>query len=267
VIRVDHVSKSFSDGSGRSVQVLRDISLDVREGKFVCLVGPSGCGKTTLLNMMAGMVSPTEGHVFYRGAVVNTINSNAGYITQRDNLLPWRTVEKNVELALELQGVPRRERQRRVAEMLARVDLSAALKKFPSQLSGGMRKRAALARTLVYEPETLLMDEPFAAVDAILRLSLHDMLMRLWEQERVTVVFVTHDLEEALLLGDEIVVFGRNPGRIMRVAQVPFARPRSLLDLRSDPAFGQKWRELWSDLEAGQAPQMSSGLAPAEAVV
>ena len=265
VIEIEHVSKSFTGGHGTPVEVLRDIELRVEAGSFVCLVGPSGCGKSTLLNMIAGLVAPTAGTVSYRGSAIASVNTRAGYITQKDNLLPWRTLEHNVELGLELQHVPRRERRARVADMLARVALSAAARLYPAQLSGGMRKRASLARTLIYRPETLLLDEPFAAVDAILRLSLHDVLMRLWQETGVTIVFVTHDLEEALLLADRVVVFGRDPGRIIHVEEVPFGRPRRLLELRGDPAFGATWLRLWSHLAAGQTARTAASLGPGEA--
>ena len=252
VITIEGVSKVFSVKGAAPFEALKDINLTIRPGRFVCFVGPSGCGKSTLLNMIAGLVGPTSGRVLYRGRPLRGINGRVGYITQRDNLLPWRTLERNVGLALELQHMRRADRRRRVSEILERVELGPFSHLYPSQMSGGMRKRATLARTLIYEPETILMDEPFAAVDAILRLSLHEMLMRIWEREGATVVFVTHDLEEAMVLGDEIVVFGKNPGRIVHVEEVSFPRPRHVLELRSQPEFGRTWSRLWSYLESAQ---------------
>jgi NitT/TauT family transport system ATP-binding protein len=262
-IQVVEVHKVFEMNRGDSFTALEDVSLTIRPGRFTCFVGPSGCGKTTLLNMIAGLVKPTSGRIIYGGQEVRGINSRAGYITQRDNLLPWRTLERNVGFPLELQHVPRPERKRRVAELLERVGMSGFGGLYPSQLSGGMRKRATLARTLIYRPETLLMDEPFAAVDAILRMSLHEMLMRLWQAEAMTVVFVTHDLEEALLLGDEIVVFGKNPGRILHVQEVPFERPRQILKLRADPEFGRMWQVLWDRMAEGQTEALLEAEAAA----
>jgi len=257
-IDVQNVSARFATADGGTFVALQDVNLKVRAGNFVCLVGPSGCGKTTLLNMIAGLLQPTDGRILYRGDEIRGINTRTGYLTQRDMLLPWRTLEKNVGLALEIQHVPRKERDRRVAEMIERVGLFGFAKAYPSQLSGGMRKRATLARTLIYEPETLLMDEPFAAVDAILRVSLHEMLMQIWEREKVTIIFVTHDLEEAILLADQIVLFGTRPGRIVHVENVPFARPRDLVASKAVPEFGRMWNRLWTFLAEGQ--QQASGI-------
>ena len=178
-IDVQGVSVEFQSGEGEPFVALRDVNLKIRSGSFVCFVGPSGCGKTTLLNVIAGLLPVSEGRVLYMGEEVRGVNSRTGYLTQRDLLLPWRTLEKNVGLALEIQHLPREERARRVAAMIERVGLTGFQKSYPSQLSGGMRKRATLARTLIYGPETLLMDEPFAAVDAILRVSLHEMLLQI----------------------------------------------------------------------------------------
>jgi sulfonate transport system ATP-binding protein len=261
VIDVQGVSVEFPVSQGETFVALQGVDVKIRAGTFVCFVGPSGCGKTTLLNAIAGLVPVSEGRVLYRGEEVRGVNSRTGYLTQRDLLLPWRTLENNVGLALEIQHVSHAERSRRVAEMIERVELSGFEKSYPSQLSGGMRKRATLARTLIYGPETLLMDEPFAAVDAILRVSLHEMLLQLWEREKMTVVFVTHDLEEAILLADQIVIFGSKPGRILHVEDVPFPRPRDLVISRSEPEFGRVWLKLWSYLRQSQQ-QLVAGHGP-----
>ena len=165
-----NVTRTFPADGGMEFIAVRDINLDIKPCSFVCLIGPSGCGKTTLLGMAAGLLRPTTGEVDYRGKQVKSVNTSVGFITQHDNLLPWRTVEKNVAIALEIQNVPKQERKRRVAEVLELVGLTKFAKRYPSQLSGGMQKRASLARGLVYGPSTLLMDEPFGALDAQLRL-------------------------------------------------------------------------------------------------
>jgi NitT/TauT family transport system ATP-binding protein len=250
VIAIEHLSKWYGS-DGQVFQALSDVNLEIHNGRFVSLVGPSGCGKSTLLNIIAGLLKPSEGRILYDGQDVKGPNTEAGYITQRDHLLPWRTVEKNIALALEIRHVPTLERTRRVDEILNRVGLSNFAQYYPAQLSGGMRKRASLAQTLVYGPHTLLMDEPFGAVDAFLRMSLHEMLLEIWERDRTTVVFVTHDLEEAILLSDEVVVMGTSPGRILLAEKVDFARPRNLLDLRSTPEFGHVWRRLWDYVGKG----------------
>lgn len=242
------VGRTFTGPSGSFVAVT-DINLEIERGEFVCVIGPSGCGKSTLLNMAAGLLTPTVGEVAYRGEVVRAVNTDVGYVTQKDSLLPWRTVEGNVELPLELHKVRRSERRKKVAEMLDRVGLSQFAGHYPSQLSGGMRKRAMLAQTWIYEPHTLLMDEPFGALDAQLRTNLQADLLSMWEREGQTVVFVTHDLEEAILLADRVVVFGPAPGQIIHVEDIDFERPRDLMELRTTPEFIDIWKRLWGLLE------------------
>jgi len=222
----------------------------VRQGEFLAVVGPSGCGKSTLLNMAAGLLAPTFGQVFYRGAPVHSPNTDVGYLTQRDTLLPWRTVEDNVAIALELRGESRADRHGTAHAWLDRVGLTGFEKSYPAQLSGGMRRRACLARTLAYEPETILMDEPFGALDAQLRLVMHDELLKLWTGTRKTVVFVTHDLAEALTLADRVAVFSPRPGRIRAIETVDLPRPRDVFRIRFDPHFGELHDRLWSYLEA-----------------
>lgn len=247
-VEYSSVARSFSGPTGSFVAVT-DIDLKVRVGEFVCIVGPSGCGKSTLLNMAAGLLTASEGEVSYSGKLVRGINTDVGYVTQKDSLLPWRTVERNVALPLELHKIGKAERKRRVSEMLRRVGLEKFANHYPSQLSGGMRQRAMLAQTWVYEPFTLLMDEPFGALDALLRTQLQEDLLGMWERDRKTVLFVTHDLEEAILMADRVVVFGAAPGRILHVEEVGFDRPRDLMELRSTPEFVDTWKRLWHLLE------------------
>jgi NitT/TauT family transport system ATP-binding protein len=256
-IAISRVSKIFhkSDGSGAH-RALSDVTLDIPRGRFVCLLGPSGCGKSTLLNMVAGLYQPSTGSITYHGQPVSSVNTKVGYITQGDTLLPWRNLERNVGLSLELAS--RRDRKAsasRVAAMLRTVGLAGFEKHYPNQLSGGMRKRAILARTLLYDPETLLMDEPFGALDAQLRATLQIELLRLWNQDRKTVLFVTHDLEEAIMLADDIVVFGTNPGRVIHVEQVNLPRPRDAVSLRGSAEFGELWARLWRLLRAETVDQ------------
>lgn len=245
IIAIRDVDVVFETPDGGQHPAVSGATIDIEPGRFVCLVGPSGCGKSTLLNTIAGRLRPSKGMVLYDGEPVRRLNRRVGYITQDDNLLPWRTVAKNVSVALEVRKVPKAERAERVAAILERVGLTAFAHHYPSQLSGGMRKRAALARTLVYDPETLLMDEPFGAVDAQLRASLQEELLAIWSRRETTVVFVTHDLEEALVLADTIYVFATNPGRVIHREDVEWARPRNLVDLRTEPEFAAKWHRLW----------------------
>jgi len=249
-LRFEGVSKVFATAEGsKPFLAVHDVNLDVAAGRFVCLIGPSGSGKSTLLNMTAGLFNPTRGTVYHDGRPVREVNTRVGYITQQDNLLPWRTLEDNVAIALEIRGYSRAQRKQLVAETIEMVGLAGFEKHYPSQLSGGMRKRATLARTLIYSPDTLLLDEPFGALDAMLKNALQTELLRLWERDRKTVLFVTHDLDEAILLADEIVVFGTNPGRIIHIETVNFERPRSLTDIRRTPEFTEVWERLWALIE------------------
>jgi NitT/TauT family transport system ATP-binding protein len=206
LIEYRNIARHFVTRRG-TVVACENVNLTVRQGEFLAVVGPSGCGKSTLLNMAAGLLTPSAGQVFYRGAPVVSPNTDVGYLTQRDTLLPWRTVEDNVAIALELRGENRAARRELAHSWLARMGLTGFEKSYPAQLSGGMRRRVCLARTLAYEPTTILMDEPFGALDAQLRLVMHDELLKLWSGTHKTIVFVTHDLAEALTLGDRVAVF------------------------------------------------------------
>lgn len=244
VISFRDVSKSFTV-KGVTKQASHSINVDIQQGQVVTIIGPSGCGKSTLLNMVAGLFAPTTGEVVYRGEPVSGINGRTGYMTQSDHLLPWRDVASNIATPLEIQGVPKAQRQARIAELMALVGLTGNEKAYPSQLSGGMRKRAALARLLAYDPETLLMDEPFAALDAQLRLRMQTELFKLSRQLKKTVLFVTHDLDEAVALGDRCLIFSGRPGTIVRDVPISLGDDRNILQLRKDPRYHELCADLW----------------------
>lgn len=245
VISLSHVTKwFFKDGS--PITAIDDVSADLHEGSFVSFVGPSGCGKSTLFNCIAGVLSIDRGSIHYRENPVAGVNSAIGYMTQKDTLLPWRTVLSNVMLPLTLRNIPKAEARDQALSILERVGLSGFAHLHPRELSGGMLKRAALARILVYHPETLLMDEPFGNVDAHLKIQLHRELLMLWESERKTVVFVTHDLEEAIALSDVVFVLSGRPGRIKTMMQVDLPRPRDAATVRFEPRFMELHRQLWT---------------------
>jgi len=252
VIEVRDVFKVFvargDDHQRRAFLALHDVNLTIGRGRFMSLVGPSGCGKSTVLNMIAGLVQPTEGEVRYGGTAVAGVNTDVGYITQDDNLLPWRTLRENVEVALEFRGVPARQRREQAARYIAMVGLRGFEHHYPHELSGGMRKRTALVRTLIYEPSVVLMDEPFGPLDAQTRVILQDELLRLWTGTDRTIVFVTHDLVEAIALSDEIALFSRAPGTIKQRYQVPLPRPRDVFHIHADPQFPAFYNRLWNDL-------------------
>jgi len=233
----------------RVIQAMAGVSLDIGAGEFLTVVGPSGCGKSTLLNIVSGLLPPSDGEVLYKGAPVRGVNSEIGYVTQADNLYPWRTLRENVEFPLELRGLPRAERRRRALAFIERVGLGGFEDHYPHELSGGMRQRANIIRTLVYDPEVILMDEPFGPLDAQTRLILQDQLLGLWDAARKTIVFVTHDLGEAVALADRVVVMTARPGRVKRICPVPLKRPRDLFHLHDDEQFRATYDTLWDDLE------------------
>jgi len=226
------------------------LDLDVAAGEFVTIVGPSGCGKSTLLNIISGLMPPSSGSVLYKGATLRGVNSEIGYVTQADNLYPWRTLRENVEFPLEIRGVPRPERRQRAATLIERVGLDGFEDHYPHELSGGMRQRANIIRTLAYDPAVILMDEPFGPLDAQTRLLLQDQLLSLWDAARKTIVFITHDLGEAVALADRVVVMTARPGRVKRICPVPIKRPRDLFHLHDHEGFRVTYDTLWDDLEA-----------------
>ncbi len=248
VIDFDHVAKRFYKND-KPVQAVQDIDFSIKPGEFVCVVGPSGCGKSTLLNMTAGLMTPSAGRVVYKGQTVDEVNTGVGYVTQRDNLLPWRTVRGNITIPLEIRGVPRSEQRALVDAMVRTVGLADFEDHYPGELSGGMRKRVTLARTLVYSPETLLMDEPFGALDAQLKLILQDELLRLWEASRKTIIFVTHDLSEAVTLADRVVVISARPGRVKLMQEIDLPRPRNVFQVRFTERFAQLNQRIWDTMQ------------------
>jgi NitT/TauT family transport system ATP-binding protein len=231
-------------------QIFRDLELRLAEGEFVSVVGPSGCGKTTLLRVLAGLAAPTTGEVFFKGRRVDGPQPGISIVFQDYGraLLPWRTVAGNVALALEARGLPPREHRARIEALLATLKLADHADKFPAQLSGGMQQRVQIARCLAQEPELLLMDEPFGSLDAITRHELQDETARIARESGRTVLFVTHDLEEAIYLGDRVVALEANPGRIAEIVEIELVRPRDQLATREDARFLQYRHRLYRHL-------------------
>jgi len=245
-IEVVGLRKEYLSGPGRVV-ALDDISLRIAPGEFVSIVGPSGCGKSTLLRILAGLTAQTSGTIKVEAsgwAVENAM------VFQESGLFPWMSVEANVGFGLMTRGIPADEAAARVEAALKLVGLTRFRRHYPHQLSGGMRQRSAIARAFVTDPGMLLMDEPLAALDAQNRVILQAELVRIWERTRKTVIYITHSIEEALLLGDRTVVMTAHPGRIKQIIDVPFARPRNLMTLSASPEFGRLKLDIWQVLEA-----------------
>jgi len=247
-ISVEDLSLSFSQG----VEVLKDVSFEVGSGEFVTIVGPSGCGKSTVLNAIASLIGPGEavvtGSIHINDAEIREGrlgNGALGYVFQRDTLFPWRTVLRNVEAGLELRGMPKSERETRARQLINLVGLAGFEQYFPHQISGGMRQRASLIRTLAYDPQVVLMDEPFGALDAQTRMSLQAELIRIWAARRKTIVFVTHDLAEAIMLGERVIVFSKRPGTVKRIVRIPFPHPRDPFELYGSREFADFQADIW----------------------
>jgi sulfonate transport system ATP-binding protein len=248
-IDVRSLSKSFQLG-GAAIEAVRDVSFRVRRGEFVALLGPSGSGKSTILNMIATLVKPSNGQILIDGkpVIAGKATPDVGYVFQRDTLFPWRTVADNIGYGLQLAGVADAERKERVAACVAQAGLEGFEQAYPSALSGGMRQRAALMRTLVVEPQILLMDEPFGALDTHTKIDMHEVLLRIWDREQQTVLFVTHDLGEALTLADRIILFSARPGRIKDMFEVDFTRPRDAVKVRETPRYAELFQHIWHSL-------------------
>jgi len=266
VISLRHVGKLFGDGQ---VRALHNVSFDVRPGEFLSLVGPSGCGKTTLLRIINGLITPEEGSVTVMGARPEP-GPDLAMVFQSARLLPWRTISGNIEFALQLRGHDKAERRQRALALLGAVGLRDFADAFPHQLSGGMQQRVGLARALAVEPRVLLMDEPFAALDAMTREVLRKELLQMWARRRMAIVFVTHDIDEAVYLSQRVVLLRPRPGRIDEVVEVDLPEPRWERDPRPTPEFTALRNHLWDRIHAmareGEALEELAGAFPMEAI-
>jgi NitT/TauT family transport system ATP-binding protein len=248
-IELMDVAISFVLKDGGRYDAVSPCSLSVAEGEFVAIVGPTGCGKSTLLNAAAGLLAPSTGTVTILGKPLAGLNAQAGYLFQQDALMPWKTARDNVAIGLEVAGVARTEALKRADAMLARVGLRTFTERYPHQLSGGQRKRVALAQVLVREPKILLMDEPFGPLDAQTRLIMGELLLGLWQADRKAVMFVTHDLDEAIALADRVVIMSAGPAaRIIGDFPIDIDRPRDIAEVKADPRFHRLHAQIWAAL-------------------
>jgi len=246
VIQVENVSKVFQTRKQGRVVALEDLTLEVPYGKFVTVVGPSGCGKSTLLKMIAGLIPISAGRILFQGVEVRGLSTKVGYVPQESKLFPWLTLEENVGFGLESRNYTRQERERRVRDYVQLAGLTGFEKHYPAQLSGGMSKRASIIRALAYDPPVILMDEPFGPLDAQTRMILQDELLKIWKKRQQTILFVTHDLVEAVALADRVVVMTHRPGRIKDIIEVPMARPRNIFEIHRQDGFEETYGRLWS---------------------
>lgn len=243
------VSKSYH-ARGRVVNALKHISFDVLEGDFLTVVGPSGCGKSTLLNLITCLEAPTQGTISFLGDGVKPGDRRIGYVTQQDNLLPWRTLVSNIAFPLEIAGVAVREREDRAKIWIEKLGLRGFENSYPHELSGGMRQRANIARTLIYSPRLVMMDEPFGPLDAQTRLQLQTELLRIWEETNTSVLFITHDLAEAIALSRRVAVMSARPGTITSLEEIVINEPRDIAHIHDDPQFREVYDRMWTQLEA-----------------
>ncbi|MBM3537822.1 MAG: ABC transporter ATP-binding protein [Alphaproteobacteria bacterium] len=244
LIEASSVTQIFAASDGEPSWALKNASLAVAPGEFVCIIGPSGCGKSTLLHMIAGFLTPTEGSLRFRGRPIEAPGPERGVVFQEYALFAWMTVRQNVEFGLKMRGIGKAERRDKARRFLDVVGLAKMADRYPHELSGGMRQRVAVARALVNEPEVLLMDEPFAAVDAITRATLQDELLRLWQEFRISVVFITHNIDEAIFLGERIVVMSAHPGTIRSEVRIDLPYPRD----RGSAEFARLYARIGAEL-------------------
>jgi NitT/TauT family transport system ATP-binding protein len=243
-IRFENINMTFQVKQSEVV-ALRNVSFEVGEHTFTSIVGPSGCGKSTLLSLCAGLKFPSSGRTFCHGRAVDSVNTDVGFVTQDSNLFPWMTLRQNVEFPLRVRGVPTHERRSRAQSQIDMVGLSGFEDHYPHQLSGGMQKRASIIRTMVYEPDVILMDEPFGALDAQTKMVLQDELLRVWGTRKQTILFVTHDLTEAVAMSDRVVVMSARPGRIKGVFDVSLERPRDVFQIHGQAGFADNYQQVW----------------------
>jgi NitT/TauT family transport system ATP-binding protein len=250
LIELTGATKRFPSGSGSVHTAVRDLTMTVQPGEFVAVVGPTGCGKSTTLSLVSGLQPPSAGRVQVNGTDVKSIPDGVGYMFQTDAVMPWRSVLDNVASGPRFRGVPKAEARAQAVDWIARVGLAGFEKYYPHQLSGGMRKRVALAQTLVTKPKILLMDEPFSALDVQTRALMQDELLRLWSGSGAAVIFVTHDLDEAIALSDKVVVLTSSPATVKDVFEIPLERPRKVEELRLTEDFRKLYADIWESLRS-----------------
>ncbi len=250
VFQVSELHHSFYSKKKEETKVLNGIDFQVFENEFVAIVGPSGCGKSTILNLMSGLIKPTKGSIRLRDREISSVHSSIGYIAQSDTLLPWRTVRRNVEVGLEIRGVEKEKRREIAMELIKKAELEGFEDAYPHQLSGGMRKRVDIIKVLAVEPEIIFMDEPFASLDVFTREILQKYVLKIWSENQRTIVFITHDLTEAITLADRIFILSQRPAKLKSTHHIDLKRPRDPEELKFNPRFLQLYEGIWKDLKS-----------------
>ena len=245
-LKIDNVYKEYQGRNGKTI-ALNGVSLDIKENEFICVVGPSGCGKSTLLNIIAGLLEPTSGTVTLDGKVIEGTGVERGVVFQQYALFPWRTVLKNVMFPLEMKKVPKAEAEAIARKYIKSVGLEGFEKSYPKELSGGMKQRVAIARAYAANPEVLLLDEPFGALDAQTRVQLQTELLETWEKEKKTCFFITHDVDEAVILAQRVIIMSARPGRIKKIVDIDIPYPRTQAT-KTDPRFLELKSEIWNQV-------------------
>jgi len=266
VLEIRGVGKAFNIPGRPPIRALGDISLTLSEGEFVSIIGPSGCGKSTLFNIVGGLITDFEGTVSVDGQEIRGPHREIGMVFQEESTYPWRTAARNVELPLEVAGIPAAERRERANKLIKLVGLDGFEDRYPSELSGGMKQRISIARTLAFSPRIMLMDEPFGALDEQTRLLLGDKILKIWQDIRQTTMLITHNITEAVQMSDRVVVMSYRPGRIKRIIDIDLPRPRSSENI-TDKAFGDYVGMIWSDLREEASQHMNESEALSRAAV
>lgn len=256
ILEIKNISLNYYDKT-KETPALKDVNFDIDEGDFVAIVGPSGCGKTTLLSLINGILKPTSGKILLKGNEINGVNSNVGYMLQRDHLFEWRNIQKNIQLGLEVQKKLDAKSLERINDLLEKYGLKEFAKSYPNQLSGGMRQRVALIRTLALEPDILLLDEPFSALDFQTRLNVCDDVYKIIKKEQITTILVTHDISEAISLADKIVILTQRPAKVKRIHYTNLAQYDSPLKRRESPDFSKQFEKIWKELNSNETTKES----------
>jgi NitT/TauT family transport system ATP-binding protein len=249
ILEINNITHTYNGRTKTTVQAIENVNLHIKKHEFVAIIGPSGCGKSTLLNIMLGILKPSQGQIFIDGKPLEGVSPRIGYISQTDSLLPWKTVIDNVAMGLEIKGVPKKERHRIAQEFIIKTGLEGFENCYVHELSGGMRKRVSIIRALAVDPEIIFMDEPFAPLDAFTKEILQQEILKMWQETKKTIVYITHDLQEAITLSDRVILMSARPSTIKKAYKIDLPRPRKVMDVKFNEHFINLEKEIWNSLK------------------